>query len=235
MHIFLALLVMGGVQGLAFVIWPSCKVGKPCKTKQTQEEYFREIIDTVVPPLTKYGRDSANFSGAGSLRGAPLVSPGQPSSSSGSGEFAPLQSDCVTPWLNWLNSTLGFTETQPAMVQEVMALFRANNASWARDEIGDLWNTPYSFTEMLQTVGRCARDNEPLHANLCAWLEDENLAPLFGGRRSAAISAAQRRSLSIALHAAVILERFSLKGMSSRKVRVCTRMWRRLTGTPHPL
>ncbi len=205
LNIAMALTLMASVQILAVVIWPSCEVGVPCKDRQSQEAYFEEIIADIVPSMTNYAERTADFAGAGSQHF--------------SAELAAR--DCVTPWLAWLNGTVGITETDPQIIREALRFFRLRNVSWARRAVGDLWDTPVAFAPLLDQVGQCARDNVPLHANLCRLLDEPELAPILGGGPLGTVSAeAQRRAFVFALHVGVVLERFAVRGMQSRKFRV---------------
>ena len=155
--VFFILGVMLFMQFLAARIWAPCLPGIPCKYRKSQAEIFEDVIHARVPPLMKYVEKDqrADFSDIGSAAHR---------------EEEPR--DCMTPWVVSFKQHLGTMYSQPALVRELMVIYRLRNSSRARRAIGLLWNTSINFEPMIDRVAGCALGNAPLHATLCSWLDD---------------------------------------------------------------
>ena len=199
-----SLLLMGLTQSLALALWPDCEDGVPCKYKKTQREIFERVIHQRIPLLRKHAERHANFSAFGiSARAYQQTSP-------------PLR-DCVKPWMDFLKEQVGGNLTsRPEMVRDIVQYMRLMETPFGREVVGKLLSEPVHFGEQLDRVATCAKENTPLHATLCSWLDDPSLAPTLATPPSGGPAAA----LSLAVHEGLVLERLAAESTRNREFRV---------------
>ncbi|CAE8604355.1 unnamed protein product [Polarella glacialis] len=171
---------MAAVFGVAFVLWPACVDGLPCKQRETIEQRLRDIALDIVPPLKKRTPTFIRM-----------------------GELAFLQrnssDDCVAPLMRWLESAVGGFVSSPAKVRQVTQYIGVDQLSVVRAALGDLWTEAQNFSLMAHQSAACVRNNAPLRSYICAALGDPSLRPKLLNTSP--------EDLSMAAHLYLVLER----------------------------
>lgn len=212
------MMIMVCVIFLAVNFWPECEAGKPCKWKKSQHEIFLDVVHDRVPAIREYadGRD-LSYLGVEKQEG-----PYKPSNASRIAEAHSNASvanrDCVRWLVDGYKARVGDMTTQAEMVREILRTLRLENSTEMNEVVEDLLETSpgASFEPMLEQVATCARENLPLHATLCAWLDDPTLVPFL---LEPANDVNNSEGLTFAFHELMVAERIAHAASYSRDFR----------------
>jgi hypothetical protein len=189
---------MLAVQLVSVWLWPDCVIGESCEFKKNQEQIVDAIIRKRMPPLKAFA-DHADFR----FRGLNLI---------------PEECDCVSAFLETFEGHIGANmTTDPSIIAKIVeAMHLPSRDPLFVELLGDLLTSPMNLEKEVVDTAACARENIPLNALLCTFLDDLSTVPFFTTFSVERI----QHVLLFHFHAWAVLERIGSQGAKSRELRV---------------